>query len=450
MLTVSIRPYYLPREFSHIFHCTIYIPNQHAAQAGNEELSVAIHELQVESPDAFFIVNGDFNHGALMNTGSQFYQHVKSFTRGSAILDLCYTNVKEAYTDTPLNGLGQSDHNLILLLPKYKPIVQRIKPRKIKIKQWTDDGLEHLQDCFDMTNWNVFIESSSDINELTETVSAYIQFCEDTIIPSKQIKCYSNNKPWITKEIKQVINRKKEVFGRGNKEELKVLQKEVKRTVKKEKLAYKRKVEQCFIQNDMKGVWKGLKLMSGYFNSCSKPSVLPGNSFEYANDLNQFYNRFDCYDFSDKVDELLKLPSVNFDSFLTVSEKDVRHHFNRLNPSKAAGPDDVSPRILKNCSYQLAFIFTHIFKLCFTNQVVPYIWKQSRIIPIPKKPIISCLNDLRPVALTSVAMKICERFVLDSLKQLVSKNLVPCNLPIRKAGTLKMQSYFLSINCTLI
>ncbi|KAJ8040523.1 hypothetical protein HOLleu_14838 [Holothuria leucospilota] len=35
MLTVSIRPYYLPREFSHILHCTIYIPNQHAAQAGN-------------------------------------------------------------------------------------------------------------------------------------------------------------------------------------------------------------------------------------------------------------------------------------------------------------------------------------------------------------------------------------------------------------------------------
>ena len=89
--------------------------------------------------------------GALRKTGSQFYQHVKSHTRGDAILDLCYTNVKEAYTDTSLNGLGESDHNLVLLLPKYKPIVRRIKPRKIRIKQWTGDGLEHLQDWFDRT-----------------------------------------------------------------------------------------------------------------------------------------------------------------------------------------------------------------------------------------------------------------------------------------------------------
>ncbi|KAJ8035006.1 hypothetical protein HOLleu_22078 [Holothuria leucospilota] len=95
-------------------------------KGGSEELIGVIHELQVESPDVFVIVNSDFSHGSLMKTGSQFYQHVKSYTPGDAILDLCYTNLKEAHTDTPLNGLGESDHNLVFLLPEYKSIVQRI------------------------------------------------------------------------------------------------------------------------------------------------------------------------------------------------------------------------------------------------------------------------------------------------------------------------------------
>ena len=121
--------------------------------------------------------------------------------------------------------------------------------------------------------------------------------------------------------------------------------------------------------------------MSVYSNS--KPSVFSRKSFDYANELNQFYNRFDCYDFTDKVDELLQLPSVTSDSFLTISEKDVRLHFNRLNPSKAAGPDHVSPRILKNCSSQLAFIFTYIFNLCFTNQEVPYCTFGNNLVLFP-------------------------------------------------------------------
>lgn len=110
MLAISIRPYYLPREFSHIlYNYTVYIPDKSIAKPGSEELSAFIHE--VEAPDAFIVVNGDFKYGSLKGTGSQFYQHVKCPTRGEATLDLCYTKVKESYTYTLLNSLGESDHN---------------------------------------------------------------------------------------------------------------------------------------------------------------------------------------------------------------------------------------------------------------------------------------------------------------------------------------------------
>ena len=51
---------------------------------------------------------------------------------------------------------------------------------------------------------------------------------------------------------------------------------------------------------------------------------------------------------------------------------------------------------------------------------VPSSWKTAEIIPVPKKPKISCLNDLRPVALTSIAMKCMEKIVLNHILSCLS------------------------------
>ena len=52
--------------------------------------------------------------------------------------------------------------------------------------------------------------------------------------------------------------------------------------------------------------------------------------------------------------------------------------------------------------------------------LIPSSWKTSAIIPVPKKQTVTCLNDLRPVALTSAIMKLCERIVLNRLSSIVS------------------------------
>ena len=41
-------------------------------------------------------------------------------------------------------------------------------------------------------------------------VSGYISFCEDIIIPQKTIKLFPNNKPWISKSLKAILNEKKD------------------------------------------------------------------------------------------------------------------------------------------------------------------------------------------------------------------------------------------------
>ena len=66
-----------------------------------------------------------------------------------------------------------------------------------------------------------------------------------------------------------------------------------------------------------------------------------------------------------------------------------------------------------------------MFNLSFKLLIVPRLWKMSCIIPVPKKSPISCMNDLRPVALTAVPMKILERVFLNKFKNCVSPFLDP-------------------------
>ena len=111
----------------------------------------------------------------------------------------------------------------------------------------------------------------------------------------------------------------------------------------------------------------------GYSNASSKSNQLPDCNAKYANELNTFYNRFDKHDFSierkNLCDIMCDLDSNDYD--LSVTEDEVRRLFSSLNPSKAAGPDRLSPTILKNSVIELSYIFTYMSNLSFKLRIVP-------------------------------------------------------------------------------
>ncbi|KAL0199735.1 hypothetical protein M9458_002922, partial [Cirrhinus mrigala] len=72
-------------------------------------------------------------------------------------------------------------------------------------------------------------------------------------------------------------------------------------------------------------------------------------------------------------------------------------------------------------------IFNRSLELC----EVPSCFKRSTIIPVPKKPKITGLNDYRPVALTSVIMKSLEKLVLAYLKDITEPLLDPLQFAYR-------------------
>ena len=95
----------------------------------------------------------------------------------------------------------------------------------------------------------------------------------------------------------------------------------------------------------------------------------------------------------------------------------------RVNVHKASGPDRLRGRGLKVCSTQLSGMLTRLFIHLLDSGCVPDQWRESTIIPIPKKAHAKDLKDYRPVALTSVLCKCMERAVCNLLSSMVSDKL---------------------------
>ncbi|XP_073668918.1 uncharacterized protein [Paramisgurnus dabryanus] len=457
LLAVSLRPYYMPRELSHAIVVCVYIPPRALADNACEAIHSVVARLLARHPEAFIAITGDFNHVTLDSTLSAFYQFVNCPTRKNRTIDLMYANVKDAYTASPLPPLGRSDHNLVFLRPLYIPIVRR-QPTTIRsFRKWSPEAEATLRDCFESTDWNVLQEPyGDDIEGVTNCTTDYVNFCLDNVVPTRSVRCFPNNKPWITCDVKDLLNEKKRAFKEGDHMKLRSVQGELKRKLKEAKEEYKKKVEQKLQENNMKEVWQGMKIITG----CKKKSGVVEGDEVRANQLNQFYNRFDCpspaaMSCPTNISHALPIsacpqhahspfhasatayspqpvstdaplpPIVNKGTqplpFITAYQ--VKRELSRLRPGKAAGPDRVCPRLLKACAAELAVPLQHVFNLSLRLGKVPALWKTSCLIPVPKKPFPSELNDFRPVALTSHIMKTMERLLLHILQPQVSQSL---------------------------
>ena len=117
-------------------------------------------------------------------------------------LDLWYTNVQDAYT---LHPSSVSDDLLITwysLSPNCRGYRLLLAPRQNAVCRGS-------LDCIDC---DVFINSASDFNELTESVCAYVEFCVQCAISRKTVRMIRSSKPCMTGQIESVINKTKTAF----------------------------------------------------------------------------------------------------------------------------------------------------------------------------------------------------------------------------------------------
>ena len=119
------------------------------------------------------------------------------------------------------------------------------------------------------------------------------------------------------------------------------------------------------------------------------------------------------------VEQITALPSSPFTndtiSSIELSNEDVLSALQSLNPSKTPGPDELHPRILKECANDLAPSLCMLFNKSLRLGKLPSDWKLANITPVFKKGGKSLISNYRQISLLSIVSKLCERCVLKKL-----------------------------------
>ena len=151
LLSVSVRPFYLPREFPQIAVIVVYIyPKADNKTAANTIFKVT-QRLQSISPDAQTLY--------LVILIAAISRNVWT------ALSICHLPTRhKIYVMAQLGGLKSKvgpalvslDHNSVHLLPVYRPVLRREQTINKDVKVGTKDSSLALQGCFDCVDYSVF------------------------------------------------------------------------------------------------------------------------------------------------------------------------------------------------------------------------------------------------------------------------------------------------------
>ena len=129
---------------------------------------------------------------------------------------------------------------------------------------------------------------------------------------------------------------------------------------------------------------------------------LTSDVVEMAEELNKFfgsvYTRENTTNIPEPERKRTRTKLTN--SWLTTAK--VNKKIKNLRTNSAAGPDGISPKLLQECSDQLAPVLTMIYKKSLDQGIVPEEWKQAKVVPIYKKGSKTSPGNYRPVSLTCV------------------------------------------------
>ena len=343
-------------------------------------------------------------------------------TREKNTLDLILTTLPGQFQDVR-SPVKLSDHDIIsgtlkIFIPPIK------KPRR---KEYLQKG-----DCESMRKYTFEFAKEKYFNGHSDTRSAqenfdlltsFIQDSADKHIPSKTSRSVSSIL-WVTPKIRRKIRRKNKTHAKAKQTDNSKLRSKFE-TLRREIKADVRKQHDLYLNNLVGDVKANPRDFYRYINSQRKdtqgiPPLKRKNGKDVAqSDLEkaeEFNDQFtDVFNKNEHIQVPLLDRSALFMNDIVVSKDRVFKLLKGLNPSKALGPDELHPRVLKELAIELVPVFAHLFQQSIDAGKIPKKWSLANICPLFKKSDRSLVCNYRPVSLTCVPCKLLEHIVCSNI-----------------------------------
>lgn len=374
------------------------------------------------------------------------YQHILEPTRARgnddpSTIDLLFTNEEMQVSQLEYHApLGKSDHCVLSF--RYDCYVDYCQPQKRYAfhKADYDEMRQHLQD----TNWvETFLQETDKIpvNEKWKIFKNKLHEVRDKFVPTTTSDMAWKKKgsipvdPQIRLQIceKKTAHRKWINTVKRSEEDAKLRKafKKARNKLKASMRKLKRQSERNIAsqaKTNPKLFWSHvrskLKTKSGVAPLENENNELKFKEKEKADILQKQYLSVFTKEPPGEVPPIEPCTTTTL-SECEVNEKIVMEKIKELNISKACGPDEIHPRMLKELVNYLSSPISVIIKASLKEGKLPDDWKIAYISAIYKKGNRNKPENYRPISLTSIVCKIAESIIKDHItKHLLENNLI--------------------------
>jgi hypothetical protein len=314
-----------------------------------------------------------------------------------------------------------ADHDILAVITLLRPSLQKKSTRTVynfRKANWDKLRAEItiLRDNF-LKNYRQF---SVEENWLNFKKSLFVAM--DSAIPKKNLR-KKVDLPWMTSEIKRLIQKKHRFYNRSkkssknsDKDQFKDIRRKVRNKLHSSYHNYLNSLLDPEVDSNSKNFWKYIKARkqeAGNIGILKANGKIAETSQEKAEMLNcQFTSVF--------TQETSAIPNKGHSpysnmKYINITNKGVENCINRLNEKKASGPDQIPISILKKHSTILAPLLTLLFQQSYETGTIPTDWKNANVVPIFKKGDRTKPENYRPVSLTAVISKMMEHIVVSQI-----------------------------------
>lgn len=366
----------------------------------------------------------------------------KHGSTSSTCLDLIFTNFPERCSKAFSVEVGFTDHNLVVLsrttkIPKGgNQIINKRSYKHLKKEVFVGEVQQ--------VNWSIVCKEKNPEIALNVFMKLLMEIVNKHA-PFRKFTVKSKSAPWLDKEILDLMtlrdNAKKTAHKSGLRSDRQIYcqlrNKVTWLNTKKKKDYYKHRINEA--KNDGKKLWSTLNEIMG--RKSNTPISFIQSEGKYITKPDDIANHFNDF-FKNKVDKLREGQQSSDGSLSRtlikkeiMKDKSCLFQFNQVEretvvklimsqaDSTSSGIDNLDSRILKLVVNSVATPICHIFNQCLQSGVHPTLWKEAKIIPLPKDKNKSFTGpNSRPISILPLLSKILEKIVFKQVMDYFATN----------------------------
>ncbi|CAG2226758.1 unnamed protein product [Mytilus edulis] len=248
---------------------------------------------------------------------------------------------------------------------------------KRQIRDFKRADYEGLKNQLNDTDWDDVVFNSNNINDVYMNFVKTFESTVNRYIPTKTITVRPNDKPFMNNLIRNKIRHRNRIHHKAKTsnnpdhwKKFREIRNEIISLVRKAKDDYKCKLTSQLIDKNIPPGkwWRIAKSVSNFTKNRDSPPFLEhdGQIFIHPLDkseiLNNHFADIANIDIEPEIPDNNEPPPCHLNKFV-ITEKEILDQLKILNVNKPAGPDGISPRILKEVASFISKPLTKLFNM---------------------------------------------------------------------------------------